>query len=447
MILGISGGADSVALLDLLVNMDALQLHLIVAHVNHCLRGSESDEDEAFTANLAKQYGLQFENCRIDIRALMTKTGASLEEAARNARYDFFAALRIKYDAKAIVTAHHSDDQAETFLLHLLRGAGSRGLACMPFKDNRSVIRPLLEISRKELLKHLYLRKLHWQEDSSNNDTTLLRNRIRHKLLPLLETYNPMLRKQLIITASQMRQNEDILADHTNSVFRQVVNQNEDLFFYNYLSCNKLMEGLRLRIYRKGLSLLVGNLRGFDYKHIQQIDYLLMSSNTGAQILLPQKTVAIKTSKGILLAKQTILQTKPPQSIEIKTTGTYDLGNGLNITIRPASASCKIVTDGTEALIDLGKTPFPWLIRPYTAADYLALKNNRGSRPINRIMIDHKIPRQFRSFFPLLLADNQPLWLAGVQNTDFASVGYDSSSLVHLVIKGEFMEMIKQFIE
>ena len=437
LILGVSGGADSVALLDLLASLDVLKLHLVVAHLNHCLRGYESDGDEQFTASLARSYGLEFKTCRVDIKALMAETGSSLEETARNARYNFFEKLRLEYNAAAIATAHHSDDQAETFLLRLLRGAGSSGLGCIPFKDNRSVIRPLLDISRHEIIEYLHKRKLRWREDSTNSDTELLRNKIRHELLPLLETYNRSIRKQLNITAAQMRQNEEMLTDYTEDIFKNLVQQKCDTLFYSFPSCNKLTEGLRLRLYRKGLALLVGNLRGFEYKHIRQIDQLLLSGSTGKQILLPQKTIAVRTSAGMLLSMQETLQIKPPQSIKIKKPGSYDLGNGLNLIISLAEAPFRLPVNADEAMIDLEKAPFPWLLRPYNKDDRLPLPGGQGSRAINRIMIDRKIPAQFRALFPLLLADNQPLWLAGLQRTNFAKISCNSGKVAYIVIKGE----------
>ncbi|MBV5336755.1 MAG: tRNA lysidine(34) synthetase TilS [Deltaproteobacteria bacterium] len=171
LIVAVSGGADSVALLDLLTTLPDFPLQLVVAHLNHHLRGAESDGDETFVRNLASQYGLPCEVTHTDIRQMAQQTGRSLEEAGRVARYTFFEQQRQHHHASAIAVAHHADDQAETFLLRLLRGAGTTGLSAMAPVNHARIIRPLLEVTRQELRNHLTLRQLCFREDATRTAT------------------------------------------------------------------------------------------------------------------------------------------------------------------------------------------------------------------------------------------------------------------------------------
>ena len=207
-IVAVSGGADSVALLDILVSLVDLRLSLVVAHLNHSLRGVESDGDESFVRQLAAGYGLPFETRRVDVNYLSAEKKLSLEEAGRVARYEYLRELAVCHKASAIALAHHADDQAETLLMRLIRGAGVTGLAAMAPKTEDGVVRPLLRVTRSEIELYLGHRGQTFRTDSSNTDTRFLRNRIRHDLLPYLATYNPSIRERLLSTTEALAADE-----------------------------------------------------------------------------------------------------------------------------------------------------------------------------------------------------------------------------------------------
>ena len=212
----VSGGADSVALLRVLLELrEELGIVVHVAHFNHQLRGEESDGDERFVAELAGQFDLPFFAGRGDVRAHATVNKLSLEHAARELRYQWFDQLTDDDRLDRIATAHTADDQAETVLMKFLRGAGSRGLAGIHpqlFTDGCCVaIRPLLATTREGIERYLNERNQAWREDPSNRDAKHTRNRIRHELLPLLEReYNPNIRRQLCEIAEIARAEEDL---------------------------------------------------------------------------------------------------------------------------------------------------------------------------------------------------------------------------------------------
>jgi tRNA(Ile)-lysidine synthase len=197
-VLGISGGPDSVCLLDIFAYLKGkYDFHIVLAHVNYGLRGRASDLDERFVKRLACRYDLPL----FILRPKVTPNN-NLEERLRDIRYQFFEKIRRHTESQHILTAHHEDDQAETFLLHLFRGSGLRGLSAMRPKNN-FLIRPLLDTSRSDILDYITTRELSFRTDATNASDRFLRNKIRNKLLPLLEKeYAQNLRKRLAATAS-----------------------------------------------------------------------------------------------------------------------------------------------------------------------------------------------------------------------------------------------------
>lgn len=220
-ILGLSGGHDSVALLDILFKMKKeMRFDLILVHVNYRFRGKDSDGDERFVRKLAKKYHLK-------IRVKKTKTtdlppSTNLEDFFRRVRYEFFEEVRKKERAQKIATAHTLDDQTETIVMFFLRGSGPAGLSGMEYKKEK-IIRPLLGTSRKEISQYLKENKLRWRRDVTNEDITFTRNKIRKKLLPFLEKeFNPNLKNTLKMTALIMREYDEAVNLILKEIFEKI---------------------------------------------------------------------------------------------------------------------------------------------------------------------------------------------------------------------------------
>lgn len=212
-ILGISGGPDSVCLLDIFAFLEKkYDFRIVLTHVNYGLRGKDSDTDERFVKELACRYDFPLFILHPNITAKN-----NLEERLRDIRYRFFEKIRTETRSQYIVTAHHEDDQAETFLLHLFRGSGLRGLSAMRPK-NGVLIRPLLDTSRTDILGYLSARHLPFCTDTTNFSNQFLRNKIRNKLIPLLEKeYAPKLRKRLATTASLVAEDISLIEEATKN--------------------------------------------------------------------------------------------------------------------------------------------------------------------------------------------------------------------------------------
>jgi len=211
-VVAVSGGPDSVCLLDVLEKLaPEYKIRLIVAHFDHTLRPHEDEEETEFVRQLARQYGIEFHTAKASETIHSSK--GSLEERARKQRYAFLEQVRAKTNANKIALGHQLNDQAETVILRLLRGSGMQGLAgILPVRD-RVFIRPLLSVSRQEIIRYLAHRGLKWVDDSSNLSTDPLRNRIRLELIPLLQSYQPRIVEILARTADTLQLDNSFLED------------------------------------------------------------------------------------------------------------------------------------------------------------------------------------------------------------------------------------------
>lgn len=437
LIVAVSGGADSVALLDLLASLSCYSFRLIVAHLNHLLRGNESDADEQFVQQLAARYELTCEVCRTDVRQLAHERRFSLEEAGREARYSFFEQLRQAYSATAIAVAHHADDQAETFLLRLLRGAGASGLTAMAPRNDQAVIRPLLSVTRAELRDHLASRGLSFREDASNQDSSFLRNRIRHELLPLLTGYNPAIAERLTATARLLAEDEQLLEQLTRQGWDQLGDHQAGWATLQREPLQHQPAGLRLRLYRCAINLASGDLRRIERRHCLALDTLLQRGQTGARIALPKGLTALLTADHLLVARRDLVRPQPVSSLTIAGPGRYDLGNGLQLLVEHAA-----VPPDWQALspcvsyVDPRQAPFPWELRPARPAERLELLGMQGGRLVRDILVDAKVPRHLRSTLPLVLYAAKPLWLAPLRRTRLALLPPGTTHGIRLTLLG-----------
>lgn len=228
MLCGLSGGADSVALV---LVLQELGYKVVGLHCNFQLRGQESERDEQFVQHFCAEHDIPLHTTRFDTCAEAKAEGESIEMAARRLRYDWFAEVASRIGAKAadraarrgkpaevprICVAHHADDNVETMLLNLIRGAGLHGLTGMDFENDWGVLRPLLGVTRAEIIGYLKARGQAYVTDSTNTDTHYRRNKVRHELLPLLREMNPSIDRTLTQTMFRLRQAEDILSHHDN---------------------------------------------------------------------------------------------------------------------------------------------------------------------------------------------------------------------------------------
>jgi tRNA(Ile)-lysidine synthase len=415
-IVALSSGADSCALLDILAGMVSLSPRIVVAHLNHCLRGADSDGDEAFARSLAEQYALPFESRRIDVRNLARQQGLNLEDAGRQARIAFLDELRTRRKASAIALAHHADDQAETVLMRLLRGSGMTGLCGMSYRNGRGFIRPLLEIRRTEIEAYLSARRLRHREDISNHDTTFLRNRIRHELLPLLTQYNPAIRERLTDTAALLADENDLLDHMAEKLVSRACTIDVSTVTCSLSHLEHQPPALTRRVFRRALLLLAGSGKGFSRRHIAALEDLAASPRPNASLDLPRGISARREYGQLLLQRKSAAVL--PETIDLQITGPghYALPNGGSVSVRLDADFVEAGAKDSESVsFDLEKVPFPWHLRTFMAGDRIVPLGMNGTKKVKTLFIDEKIPLTLRRRTPLIFSGDTLIWVCGVR--------------------------------
>ncbi|HEY6874408.1 MAG TPA: tRNA lysidine(34) synthetase TilS [Geobacteraceae bacterium] len=411
-VVAVSGGADSVALLDILVSLEQFRLSLVVAHLNHTLRGDESDDDETFVRLLAARYGLPCEIGRADVRSASRREKLSLEEAGRVARYAFLREVAARYRANAIAVAHHADDQAETVMMRLLRGAGTAGLAGMAPKSGERLVRPLLGVTRAEIEAYLLSRGMSYRNDSSNTDTSFLRNRVRHELLPYLATYNPSVRGRLVAMADVLAADEELLEEVTAAAFSRHGRGETGMATLCATGLRAELAGVRLRLYRRAILLAKGSLARIGSRHLHDIDRLVVSPRPHATLVLPggirvarsYDTVTFRASPG------TAGEALP--EVVLEGPGAYPLPGGGTLLVEEAEFPGMRGGDTPAvACFDADAAPFPWVVRAFCAGDRIIPLGMSGHKKVKDIFIDEKVPLQTRRRLPLLLSRGNIIWV------------------------------------
>ncbi len=364
----VSGGADSVALLFALYLLrDKLKIRVEAAHFNHRLRGAESDRDEAFVRDFCKGYGIA-----LHVGSGTVVSGKKgLEAAAREARYGFLRSLSGK-----IATAHTADDNAETVLLHMVRGTGLKGLGGIA-PVNGCLIRPMLEITRQEVLAFLQAYHLSHVSDSSNDTDRFLRNRLRHQVMPVLRQENPGIAENLSAMALRLRQDEWVLAQLAADIpVKASVLQQQPA-------------SIRSRVI--GSFLQKGGVPEPEAAHIALVDKLIFSSNPSARADLPG---------GIVVERNydTLIFSTPKEgfsAVELPCPGELELPElGLRVTASPATEYVESPHAFTAVL--RGEVQ----LRPRIAGDRIRLSG--GTRDLKKLYIDRKIPASVRNRIPVV---------------------------------------------
>ncbi len=437
-IVAFSGGADSMAMLDILAHLPELPLNLVVAHLNHRLRGDESDIDELFARQIAEKYALPLEISRVDVAAFAKDKGLSLEEAGRDARRTFLATAARKHGALAVALGHHRDDQAETFLLRLVRGAAGSGLTGMQ-PENRGTlfVRPLLCLDRSVIKAYLHKRSLAWREDASNSDTKFLRNRIRHELLPLLMNYNPSITGLLNQTAEALAADEELLVAVTENAFLRLGSTVSSGINLNIELLKKEPEALRKRLYRRSLSALRGDLRRISSRHLADMDKLMLLKKGSGSLALPFGTLVVREYNSLLITTKTATELVTTQGeITISSCGSFRLTRCRTLTIENVAAVTinRQTADKETVFIDSEQLPFPWTVRSFIEGDRFVPLGMQGRKKVKDLFIDRKIPWNERRNIPILLCNEEIFWVGGVQLAEKARISAPAKNLLCLRI-------------
>ena len=432
LLVAVSGGPDSVMLLDVLQTAcaPADRLRLSVAHIHHNLR-PDADEDAAFVEDLAKERGLAFVQQWVDVPARVAATGESVEEAARVLRYAALEEIAHGLRADRIVTGHTADDQAETVLMRVLRGTGLTGLAGIPPQRDK-IIRPLLPVWRAEIEEYLRLRGLSSRTDGSNLLQDCTRNRIRLELLPTLERdYAPRLRVRLQHLAELARQDELALEIATDDAAAFLLQRLPDGVAVQ--PDRQMPRALQWRLLRRAISEVSGSLEDIGYDHIMAIELL----PPGSEVHLPGVRVLHEAGRLVFLPSPTE-ETPfliPAQPLPVP--GDLCLSEaGCRLTAEE-HAGVLPVESGDSAVIDAGAVRGPLMVRSWQPGDRYRPFGTGGTRKVQDIFVDAGVPKRLRNRIPLVLDEKGILWIAGFRIADRVKLVPETRQTIRLHIEWE----------
>jgi tRNA(Ile)-lysidine synthase len=443
-LVAVSGGADSVALLRLLIELrDELQLHLEVAHLQHGIRGEEAREDARFVAGLADQFGLTFHFKEVSVPEIRAAAGkGNLEALARHERYRFFAEVAHARGLQKVAIAHTLDDQAETVLMRFLRGSGLKGIGGMaPLQVMNSigsdslpsfaVIRPLLQVTKAEILNYLAVKHQAYRTDRTNQDTALLRNWVRLELLAKIrERVDGRLAERLGQQAELMRDEDVVLGELARHRLGEI--STADGLSRVALLAEPI--AMRRRLLRLWIETARGNLRGMDFV---QIDDLLRLINDGP----PQGRLAIRGGWELLREYETLKLIRRSVRIERKCYSyNFTLGSSLQIPeaggelqgelVKPPIA--ELPGNLSEAVFDAVCLTGPLTVRNFRHGDYFHPLGMTGRKKIKDLFIDNKVALSVRARLPLLILGQEVIWVPGYGRSTIARVSADTKSILRL---------------
>jgi tRNA(Ile)-lysidine synthase len=411
----VSGGADSVTLSCLLAELrDELGIVLATIHFNHKLRGADSDQDEQFVAGLARQLHLESLSGSGDVAAHAKEKHLSVETAARNLRYEYFQRLLREKHFNRIATAHTLDDQAETVLLKLVRGAGTRGLAGIYPKlavRNASIIRPLLNIRRKDIEAYLADIQQSWREDKSNRDLRHSRNRVRHGILPRLERHlNPAVYEALSETADIARAEEDYWSAKVQEILPTVWQNQLAVGVLNLKPLADLPLALQRRVVRGAAESLGVKL---EFRQVEEILQTASSSLTSRSLLLPNRW-RVSHKKGELhFALQGANAEPTDYEYRLSVPGSIDvseLGSRFESKLIGRNA---VQGYNPDHLFDLELLAKELTVRNWRPGDRFWPAHSKAPRKIKELLQDRQVTGTERKLWPVVLSGNEIVWLRG----------------------------------
>ena len=443
LVVAVSGGPDSMALLHCLLRLRGeLGLTLHVAHLNHDFRGEEAEEDARFVERVAHELGLLFTIGAADPRTHQRKYGvSSFEEAAREVRYDFLSLVARQQEAKAIALGHTADDQVETLLMHMLRGSGIPGLRGMqevtPWQSPRggaqgTLFRPLLEATRRDTLSYCGQCDIAFRQDTTNAWPQFTRNRLRHQLLPVLETYNPGVRKSILRLGRSASLAQDYLDQQVEEIWPAVGVKVSGSVVLDAGKLKSLHPLMRRLIMRRAYREVKGDLRRLREVHLARM-VEMASGPSGALANLPQGLKLYSQGQSLVLGASAGEEGPyPPFDDEypLDVPGTTSIpGWVITAEVVPTPSSPK-TSDPLVAFFDQDRMGAEFRARTRRDGDRFHPLGMAQEKKLQDFYVDQKVPRHWRDRVPLLVSQRGILWVVGHRPSELARLTRDTRRVV-----------------
>lgn len=444
---GVSGGPDSICLLDILHHSG---YRVIALHLNHQIR-PEAGRDAAFVEQFCRVNQIPCEVSTQDVPFFAQNNRLSIEEAARLVRYRFLFAAARRYQADALVTAHHAGDQVETILMHFIRGSGLSGLRGMSprsilpeYDPELALVRPLLLISKEEILAYCAEKQLDYVIDATNSEETYFRNWLRHSLIPQIETRNPRFQETLLRTSRVISADVDVLnavlldAWHealltSGNGYRQMDRQ---------MILGKLI-GVKRALARKAIGELRPGLRDINFEDVERFcAFVSNPPSTGRADLVAGLELHLEDNclticeAGVAVPVWDYPQVDSPGQVNLPSR--FELRNQLWLLAETVDRTdidpdLWLNAPSGEAWLDLDRIQLPLTIRPRTPGDRFEMLGSQGhSSKLSDVFINHKIPQSARPAYPLVCSGDMIVWIPGIQISDAVKITGETRKLVHI---------------
>ena len=420
-VVAVSGGADSIALWHILRN---LGYDCIVAHCNFHLRGEESNRDEQFVRRLAEKYQTLFYKIDFDTTKYADENGISIEMAARDLRYAWFYRLLGELQAQAIAVAHHADDNIETMLMNLVRGTGLRGLTGIPNR-NEKVVRPLLGCSRREIEQYLRENKLEFVEDYTNKLSDYQRNKIRNRIIPLLEEINPSVRQTLYETSERLSETYEIFCNEIKSISEKIVLHEADKLKIN-------IDKLKNQIAYKTILFEILHPFGFNSAAIGQISESLYKES-GKQFF-SETHCLLKDRDYLIVYKKQLLADNIVYTIS---ENAEKISEPIELQFRKIvkTADFQLSKNRNEIQVDFSKLQFPLTLRRWFEGDIFQPFGLKGKKKVSDFFIDSKLSLIEKKSCWLLLSGEEIVWIVGYRTDHRFRVTDATSEILQISLK------------
>lgn len=413
-LLAVSGGVDSVVLAHLCHQID---LNFAIAHCNFLLRGAESDKDEDFVRELAERLRIESHVIHFDTIGYVNKNKVSVQMAARELRYRWFEQIMVEHGYETLVTAHHADDNLETFLINLSRGTGLDGLTGIPEKT-ACIARPLLAFSRVRILEYAKSEKLQWREDKSNSDTKYLRNQIRHEVVPKLKELHSTFSENFKTTLDYLKDSASLVDHHISSMKQQLFKEKEGIIHIPIKSLERLEP---LEVYLHEFFKEYGFTAWSDIKD-------LLRATSGKEVF--SKTHHLLKDRDKLLLQKLETSENGPFYISEETRSLhYPLDLALNQVNNYEKANNKNIL-----YIDKKTLKFPLVLRKWQKGDYFYPLGMKGRKKVSKFFKDEKIDRFSKERQWFLCSEDKIVWIVGKRADDRFKVTESTQDILKITL-------------
>lgn len=442
-LVGVSGGVDSVVLLDILVKLRPVyNLTIFVAHLNHGLRGKAADEDEAFVVNLAEKYNVKVYTKKEDMLAYADANKISSEEAGRVLRYAFFDEIIQRENIQKIAIAHNKNDQAETILMRIMRGTGLDGIVGIKPVNGR-IIRPLLFCSRAEIEAFECAEKLNHREDDTNKENIYTRNIIRNQLIPQLENlYNPNLVEGLSRMGQLLADDLEIIENQLEEILQKIAFQRQEkMVSFNRKVFWDLSLGLKRRVLRHAIQSIQGDLVNIEEKHIHNMIQLISQGKTGKEIHLTNGWIAKNNYDFFEISQPSEKYANYEFELEIgkkQSFGTFEIETFVEDKIKIDFYTKDIFLK----FFDYDRIKSSLKVRNRRPGDRIVPLGMKGSKKIKDLFIDEKVASDKRNQIPLIVCGDEIVWVVGYRIGDGFKVSEQTKKV--LVVKYNETRSVQQ---